>query len=505
MLKRYADLVAEGARRTPDKTAVAGDGRRVTFAQLDDRIGRLGAAFRTRGLEPGDRVSVLAANELEYVELQAACLRSGFTLVPLNWRLAIPELEYILRDCAPRLLIAGRAEGARAARLAESVGIDETFGLGETDRLDPYDELLESGQSDPEADPLGLDLLTTILYTSGTTGRPKGAMIDRAGMTARVFVNAIELEARSGDVFVEALPMFHISAFLAYAHLFRGGTVVQLPTFSPAECLALLQHERATSTVLVPTMIKLLLEDPAIEQFDPSALRLIIYGGASIDPQLLRRALAVFRCGFHQQYGMTETGAQTILRPEDHDPDDERKLASGGLEAVGFEVRIHDPGDRPVSPGEIGEICCRGPAVMCGYWGLPDESAETLRGGWMHTGDLGFRDERGYLHVADRRNDMIISGGENVYPREVEAVLAQHPAVRDVAVIGLPDETWGQIVTAVVVGGEFSEEEMRAYLQERVAGYKVPRRWIRMDDLPRNVTGKVLKGELRAQLGSRSD
>ena len=326
-------------------------------------------------------------------------------------------------------------------------------------------------------------------------------MIDRAGMTARVFVNATELEARGDDVFLEALPMFHISAFLAYAYAFRGGTVVQLPTFSPTEWLELQQAERATSTVLVPTMIGMLLDDPVINDYDTSSLRLIVYGGASIEPPLLRRALARFGCGFHQQYGMTETGAQTILRPADHDPDDDEMLSSGGTDAASFEVRIHDPEDRPLPPGEIGEICCRGPAVMSGYWGLPEVSAETLRNGWMHTGDLGYWDERGYLHVADRRNDMVITGGENVYPREVEAVLSEHPAIREVAVIGLPDPKWGEIVTAVVVGDETLDEELVAWLRERIAGYKIPRRYVWADDLPRNVTGKVLKTTLRAELG----
>ena len=500
-MKRHIDLVAEGARRFPGRTATVGNGRRLTFAEIDDRVGRLGASLRGRGVRPGDRVALLATNELEYLEIQAACVRCGYTLVPLNWRLAVPELEFILRDCTPAVVIAGRGEEERVGRIAAAAGSPQLAALGEPEQLEPYDDLLASAEPDPEADPLDLDLLTTILYTSGTTGRPKGAMIDRAGMTARVFVNATELEARGDDVFLEALPMFHISAFLAYAYAFRGGTVVQLPTFSPTEWLELQQAERATSTVLVPTMIGMLLDDPVINDYDTSSLRLIVYGGASIEPPLLRRALARFGCGFHQQYGMTETGAQTILRPADHDPDDDEMLSSGGTDAASFEVRIHDPEDRPLPPGEIGEICCRGPAVMSGYWGLPEVSAETLRNGWMHTGDLGYWDERGYLHVADRRNDMVITGGENVYPREVEAVLSEHPAIREVAVIGLPDPKWGEIVTAVVVGDETLDEELVAWLRERIAGYKIPRRYVWADDLPRNVTGKVLKTTLRAELG----
>lgn len=500
-LKRYVDLVAEAARRTPGKTGVVWLERRLTYGELDERAARLGAALRARGLEPGDRVALLAANELEYLEVQAACIRSGFTLVPLNVRLAMPELEYILRDSAPAALIAGRTEEERSERLAGAAGIGLLVGLGSPRRIEAYDELLAGAEPDPEADPLDLELVTTILYTSGTTGRPKGAMIDRAGMTARVFVNALETEARADDVWVQSLPMFHIAAFLAYAWAFRGATLVMLPAFTPRDCLETLEREGGTATVLVPTTIHMLLEDPAIDEFDLSALRLIVYGGASIEPSLLRRALERFGCAFHQQYGMTETGAQSILRPSDHDPDDDELLASAGRDAASFEVRIVDPHDRPLPAGEIGEVVCRGPAVMSGYWNLPKATSETLRNGWMHTGDLGYRDSRGYLHIVDRRNDLIVTGGENVYPSEVEAALTAHPLVREAAVIGLPDPKWGQVVTAVLVTDAESDEELESYLRERLAGYKLPRRWVRVDELPRNATGKVLKTKLREQLG----
>jgi fatty-acyl-CoA synthase len=206
------------------------------------------------------------------------------------------------------------------------------------------------------------------------------------------------------------------------------------------------------------------------------------------------------RCGFHQQYGMTETGAQSILRPNDHDLSDPGSLASAGCEAVSFDIRLVDDDDHEVPSGAVGEITCRGPAVMSGYWNLPEVSAETLRGGWMHTGDLAYRDERNLLHIVDRRNDMIITGGENVYPREVEAALAGHPAVPDAAVIGLPDARWGQVVTCVLRDDAPPDDELEAFLRERVAGYKVPRRWLRVAELPRNATGKVLKARLRDEL-----
>ncbi|MFD7407822.1 class I adenylate-forming enzyme family protein [Streptomyces sp. NPDC059866] len=497
---RYLDLVRGAAARCGGRTAVTGHGRRISFSELDDRVGRLGAALRALGLAPGDRVALLAANEPEYLEIQAACLRSGFALVPLNVRLTEHELRFILADCSPALLVAGRREEKRAASLAADTGIPHLLGLGDPGELPSYDAALDAAAPDPGADPDDAGLPATILYTSGTTGSPKGAVVDRLGFTARVMINAVELEVRPGDVHQAGLPMFHIAAFLAYAHTVVGATVVMLPEFEPALALRTMEEEGVTTTGVVPTMAAMLLDSPAIDTADLSALRLIIYGGSSIEPGPLRRAMERFGCGFHQQYGMTETGGQTILRPADHDPTDTERLASAGTEAVGLEVRVVDDEDVPVPPGEVGEIVCRGPSVMERYWNRPDATAEALRGGWMHTGDMGYRDSRGYLHITDRRNDMIITGGENVYPREVEAALSGHPELGEVAVVGLPDPTWGQVVTAVVVGPTPDDDELAGWARERLAGYKVPRRWVRVDVLPRNVTGKVLKHQLRAML-----
>jgi acyl-CoA synthetase (AMP-forming)/AMP-acid ligase II len=496
---RYLDLVRSAAVRFPDRPAVVADGRRITFRELDDRVGRVGAAFRRHGVRPGGRVALLAANELEHVELQAACLRSGFALVPMNRRLTEPELRFILSDSAPDLLVVGRNETKRGAALARDAGIP-VLGVGAPQEVPSYDEALAAAHPDPDADADDPGLPTKIMYTSGTTGRPKGAVVDRLGFTARVLINAVELEVRPDDVHQACLPMFHIAAFLSYAHTLVGGTVVLLPEFEPAAALETMARERVTTTVLVPTTIAMLLDSPARAAADLSALRLIVYGGSAIEPEPLRRAMAAFGCDFHQQYGMTETGGQTILRPADHDPDDAERLSSAGTEAVGLEVRVVDDTDEPVAEGEVGEIVCRGPSVMLGYHNRAEVSAEALRGGWMHTGDLGYRDRRGYLHVTDRRNDMIITGGENVYPREVEAVLAQHPGIREVAVVGATDPKWGQVVTAVLVGEAPSDEELTAWARQSLAAYKVPRRWVRVPELPHNATGKVLKHRLRELL-----
>jgi acyl-CoA synthetase (AMP-forming)/AMP-acid ligase II len=497
---RYLDLAAGPASRHPADIAVVGSGRKLTFAEVDDRTARLGAALRSRGLQQNDRVALLSDNEPEYLEIQAACLRSGFTLVPLNVRLAEPELEFILTDCAPSVLIVGRSQWGRAGNLAKEVGIEHVLGLGSPPDLPGYDKALADAGPDAADDPDDPDLIAVILYTSGTTGRPKGAMIDRSAFTSRVLINCAELQVGRSDVHLAGLPMFHIAAFLAYAHTVVGGRVVMFPDFAPQHCLETMVVERVTTTVLVPTMIGMLLDSPALEASPPADLRLIVYGGASIAPRLLTRALAAFGSGMLQQYGMTESGASSMLRPGDHDPEDLERLSSAGTAAVGFEVRIVDEDGKPLAEGALGEIVCRGPSVMRGYWNRPEESAVALAGCWMHTGDIGYRDQRGFLHIADRRNDMIITGGENVYPREVEAVLLEHPDVRDVAVLGLPDPKWGEVVTAVLVEPAPADAVLAEWARTRLAGYKVPRRWVRAADLPRNATGKVLKHELRAEL-----
>jgi acyl-CoA synthetase (AMP-forming)/AMP-acid ligase II len=423
--------------------------------------------------------------------------------VPLNVRLAPRELEFIVDDCRPSVLIAGRGLAEVASQVARRTGGMPVLGLGEAAGVPSYDEALDVAGT-PEEPPADDSLISTILYTSGTTGRPKGAMIDRRGFTARVLINSSELGVGQDDVHLAVLPMFHIAAFLTYAHIANGGTLVMLPEFTPEDALELLDREHVTTTCLVPTIISMLTDHPERENHDLSRLRLIIYGGSSIAPGVLRRALAAFGCEFHQQYGLTESGGQTILRPADHDPDDELRLSSAGSEAISVQVRVVDPQDHDVPPGELGEVVCRAPSLMVGYWNRPEATAEAFRSGWFHSGDIGYRDENGLIHIADRRNDMVVTGGENVYPREVERVLVEHERIDDVAVVGTPDERWGQIVTAVLVGDALpSDDELQAWAQERLAKYKVPRLWVRMGDLPRNATGKVLKHELRATLSSR--
>jgi len=502
-IKRYIDLVHGPALRKPDAVAVICGADRLSFREVNDRAGRLGAAFRAAGLTAGDRIALLADNELHYIELQAACLRSGFTLVPLNTRLADPELNFIVRDCSPAMLIGGRNHAPAVKRIGERCGVEKLFSTAENGVVGSYLQLLNSAEPDPEADPTDGCLNALILYTSGTTGHPKGATIDRMAFSARVIGNAMEMEIGQDEVLLQNLPLFHISSFLFCAYFFRGARCVLLPQFDPGAALDLMQKEAVTATNAVPTMIAMLLDAPNIDAYDPTPLKLITYGGAPIEPALLKKAIAKFSCGFQQHYGMTEAGSACMLKAADHDPDDLNALTSAGCDAAGYELRIIDDNGKQLPDGEAGEIILRGPGLMSGYWGLPEKTADSLIGGWFHTGDVGYRDERKFLHVIDRRNDLIISGGENVYPREIEAALGDHPAMPDAAIIGLPDLKWGEVVACVLREDAPPEEELQAWLRTRIAGYKLPRRWFRVPELPRNATGKVLKVELRKQFAPK--
>ncbi len=454
-------------------------------------------AFAERGLARGDRVALLAANDAEFLEIQVGAQRAGVVLVPLNYRLALPELAWIVEDCAPALAIVGTGHGEVGTQLPAP----DFLHYGGAGPGDDYEEVVLGTDPLDDSPALEADTAATVLYTSGTTGKPKGAVLTNLAVWARCYANGAEIRVRPGDVFCQTLPMFHIAANLAYAHVHAGATLVLQRAFDPVGLVKLMSDESVTQVLLVPTTINVMVNLPGIDDVEFPSLRMVQYGASPIAPELLRRALRVFRCEFLQFFGMTETSGCSLLRPEDHDPDDEAKLASAGTDATGFETRVVDADDRPVGPGVVGEIVTRGPAVMREYWNRPVETAEALRGGWMHTGDLGYRDERGYLHVSDRLKDMIVTGGENVYPREVEDVLFAHPAVLDAAVIGVPDTRWGERVHAVIVlrpGADVSADELSAHVRARLAGYKVPKTVEFVDDLPKNVTGKVLKRELRA-------
>jgi acyl-CoA synthetase (AMP-forming)/AMP-acid ligase II len=491
------DLLRNPARRFPGRLCVSEGPRSITFAQADQRADRVAAGLRKQGVQPGDRVGLLALNDLEYLEIQVGVQRAGAILVPLNFRLSVAELAYLIHDSGTTVLI----HGPELAEVARQLAVGRTFYLGDHGHGDPYDSLLASTGESHDGPELEADAAVNILYTSGTTGRPKGALLTNFGLYARSVALALDIRARPGSLFVQTLPMFHIAANTAYSFTLGGSSLVMLKEFSVERVVDTLHDRQATHVLLVPTTINLINNAEAIEDQRFEHLDMVIYGASTIAPEVLRRAITVFGCDFLQLYGMTETFACSLLRPDAHDPDGHPELlGSAGTDAVSYETRVVDDQDRSCPDGTVGEIVARGPALMTGYWNAPEETISALRGGWMHTGDLGYRGDNGFLYVTDRLKDMIISGGENIYPREIEDVLYTHPGVLEAAVIGLPDEEWHERVHAVVVlrpGASVTEAEVVEYCRSALARYKCPKTVQFVDDLPKNATGKILKRELR--------
>jgi fatty-acyl-CoA synthase len=428
--------------------------------------------------------------------------------VPLNYRLAPPEWSYILRDAGARVLFAQGALGealapvrGELAELRRCVALDAAPAGWE-----PLDAFLAAA---PDTDP-GCDVTPEDdvyqMYTSGTTGRPKGAVLTHRAVTAQLHQASLAFGAQPGDRALIVAPLYHAAAAVtSFVTVQTGGTLWIQEDFVPAAVVKALSEDRIALALLVPAMIQFCLvavPDVAGRRYD--SLRLIVYGASPIAEQTLRRAIEVFGCDFVQGYGMTETtAAATYLLPADHRralAGEPKLLLSAGRPLIGTDLRIVGEGGRSLPPGQIGEIAVRGPQLMRGYWNLPEATAEALRDGWMHTGDAGSLDDEGYLFVQDRTKDMVVSGGENVYPREVEDVLYQHPAVAEAAVIGVPDAKWGEAVKALVVakpGQTVTAEELIEFCNGRLAGYKRPRSVDFVDALPRNPSGKVLKRELR--------
>ena len=483
------DLLGHACAHYGDRAAVVGDARTLTFAEVDQRANQLATVLTAQGVEVGDRVALLAANEAEFLEIQVACMRLGAIFVPLNFRLAVPELAYIVGDMAPSVLICG----PEYAEAGQQLDVVTQLVLGGS-----YETEIVAAPATAQSGPIDAAAASTILYTSGTTGRPKGAVISNRALYARINSNLFEYQAMPSDRFLQCLPLFHIASNVSSTYTYVGATNFYLKSFDPALALERIGSEQITCALLVPTMINAMVNHPYVHGANLQSLRTLAYGASPIPPVVLEQAIEALGCGFVQLFGMTETNACTVLRREDHLH--KARLASAGTEALGFAVRIVDDADVDVPQGAVGEVICRGPAVMDRYWNAPEATDDALRNGWMHTGDLGYRDEHGYVFVTDRKKDMIVSGGENVYPREVEDVLFEHPQILEAAVIGVPDERWGERVHAVLVAKEgltLDTDDVLGFARTRLAAYKVPKTAEVCAELPKNATGKVLKQVLR--------
>jgi acyl-CoA synthetase (AMP-forming)/AMP-acid ligase II len=504
---RLHDYLEYRARVTPDADFAVFEGRRTSYAEADAEANRIANALVAEGLEVGDRVAILARNCTEFATFYYGASKAGVVPVPLNYRLAPPEWSFIVQDAGAKLLIArgelaSAIDGVRGelSSVKRSVAMDvDVAGWGSW-------EDLVAGQSDTPPDrSISPEDDAYQMYTSGTTGRPKGAVVPHHALCANLEQIGAAATCRPGERVLIVAPLYHAAAgVVTFMTVASGGVLCIHEDFDPNEVVRALDEDDLAVAFLVPAMIQFALLMPGASDRRYECLRLIIYGASAISEPVLRQAVEVFGCEFIQAYGMTEvTAVATTLLPADHERalrENSQLLLSCGRPILGTEVRVADANDEPVPAGEIGEILIRGPQTMRGYWNRPDATAESLRGGWMHTGDAGSFDEEGYLYVQDRVKDMIVSGGENVYPREIEEVLFQHGAVADAAVIGIPDERWGEAVMAIVVlreGESASAEEIIDFCRGRLAGFKRPVAVDFIEALPRNPSGKVLKRELR--------
>ncbi len=499
-------LEFHGRIRPTADFAVMGE-RTVSYAEAEAKANRLAHALAGAGLEVGDRIAVLSKNCIEYAIIYFACAKAGVVPVPLNYRLAPPEWAYIVGDAGARLLIA-RGDLVEAIEpVRAELGVEQLIAIEASAEGWQSLESFMEGKPDTRPDRgITVDHDVYQMYTSGTTGRPKGAVLQHRALAANLQQNQLTLQTRPGERCLIVAPMYHVAAGITmFTSLCTGGCLYIQEDFNPAEVVRAMSEERIGVALLVPVMIQFcLVHVPDVVERSYDDLRLIAYGGSAIAEETLRTALSAFGCEFLQGYGMTElTALATSLLPDDHRralDGEPGLLASAGRALVGTEVRVVDEHDQPVEHGTIGEIVVRGPQAMRGYWNRPEATEQALRGGWMHTGDAGTMDEAGYLYIQDRVKDMIVSGGENVYPREVEELLYQHPAIAEAAVIGVPDPMWGEAVKAIVVLREDHQataEELMATFEGKLADYKRPRSVDFVDALPRNPSGKILKRELR--------
>jgi long-chain acyl-CoA synthetase len=509
------ELLAIASAIVPDRVAITFDDQRWTYAEFANRANRLANALADVGVEAGDRIAVIDVNTPQHLEAYFAAARLDAIYVPLNFREHPEEMGFPLEHTAPKVLIAGE----RYVPLVESLrpqaaSVEQFIVAGGTVNGGwvAYDDLLGSGQAEelrfPEGEPGNTAVL---LFTAGTTGRPKAVMLSHDSFTSFMLSSVEPPDPDIEERTLLTLPMYHIAGLqAALASVYGGRPIVIQRQFEPWEWLNLVQQEQVARALVVPTMLKQVLDHVEFSSFNLDSLQVLTYGGASMPPSLIERAIgALPGVQFMNAFGQTETGSTiAVLRPEDHVLDGHDlvvakrriRLSSIGQPVADVEVRVVDEAGAELPAGETGEIIARGPRLMSGYWGKADSTAETLRGGWLYTGDLAYVDEDGYIFLQGRAKDFIKRGGEMVAPEEVENLIHGYDGVAECAVIGLPDDTWGEQVVAIVVteaGADVTEESVKAICQEHLARFKRPERVLIVDYLPRNSLGKVLKRELR--------
>ena len=509
-LTNLADMVRDRARTRGNALAYEFEGRQTSFAEFDIKTNRVANALKASGVKPGERIAYLGKNSDFYFELLMGAMKANVVMAPVNWRLAGPEVAFIVGDCKAPVLFAGpefitqvRQSQGRSCRACEPSSPPKAAPLN--GRILSRGEMRRAAD-DPQV-PISPKDIAIQLYTSGTTGKPKGAMLSHAN-----FLNLVQSgnEAErpdwnkwsTDDVSLVAMPIFHIGGSgWGVMGLYHGAKGVIAREFDPTKVLDFFEQFGITKLFMVPAAMQFVVRQPRARQVDFSRLKYMLYGASPIPAALLKECIEVFKCGFVQMYGMTETtGTIVALPPEDHVEGLDR-MRSAGKALPGIELAILDADGKRLPPGEVGEIATRSDSNMVGYWNLPEATAKALDSdGWLRTGDAGYMDSDGYLYIHDRIKDMIISGGENIYPAEVESAICDHPDVAEAAVIGIPDDKWGEAVKAIVVmkpGKTATSSDIINFTRERIAGFKTPKSVDFLEALPRNPSGKILRRNLR--------
>lgn len=509
-MKTLGEIFTRNAKLYPNKNLIYKD-RKVSFRELNLRVNRLVSAMAARGVTKGDRVAILSKNCPEYIEAYGLAEKGGIILVPLNWRLVARELKFMLADTGAKAVIVSPEYIDTINSIRDELpDLKIYFSLeSSVSGYEFYENILAQGSPDEPMVEIDEDDVVYIMYSSGTTGLPKGIMLTHRGQLDDAVYHLVEFGTKENHVFLQVMPLFHIggkATFLALFH--RGCSIAIMPEFDTQEVLEIIQREKVNVTCLVPSMIALLLDYPDFKKYDISSLETVFLVASPISLSLLKRAVLEFGPVFCQGYGLTESGGLVaFLSKENLATEGElvRRLSSCGRPSMACEIRIIKDDGQEAGPGEIGEITTMNQRLMRGYLNQPEKTAAVLRDGWLFTGDMARVDEDGYIYIVDRKNDMIISGGENIYPREIEEVFHTHPAVLEAAVIGIPDEKWGESVKAFVClkqGATADEAEIIEFCKEKLASYKKPKSVEFLKELPRNASGKVLKTVLRQKYWS---
>lgn len=502
MKRRYESLVSifeRGLEQNPDKTAIIIDDDRRTYREIYERAKKVAGYLRKQGIEKSDPVAIISCNSIDYVETVLGCVMIGAIAVNINWRLAAPELHYLLFFNHVKFIFfrshdieIRREMGVLVKELCPSLD------------MDIMEEELRSSVPIEEFVHLEDEDIFMHLHTSGTTGFPKVVRYGNAEYMKELEASVDSLLFDKNTVFQVMSQLFHSACIGTYACLASGGTIVIFKKFDASSYLASVEKNKVTRLSAIPTVLTALLNHPDLEKYDLSTIQTISYSTCPMPPELIHRAIEKFHCKFQQSYGMTEMGSiVTILSPEDHLRDNMKYLKSVGKPIVGHQVKIVGENGEDEEEGQVGEIWVKGPGMMVDYYQMPEETKKSLEKGWYHTKDMGYLDQEGYLYICGRKNDMIISGGENIFPQEIENVLQSHPSIAECSVIGMPDSYWGEAVHACIILKKnklLTEQEIRDWCRGKIAGYKIPKRIHFFECFPHTSTGKVQKSQLIEQI-----